>query len=219
MRPLIWFVTPIAAPAWLLEALYRRARGMFWEFGVWSATVYFLVTIAATVPLVLQRSWLARGLGFYILSALEIVALISVVALPLGNIGGYRSLVAHVVRRRFVGSTRSERDLAVGKPIWIALSAYLFSVGYFSVCNQLLAELDTRAFVTPLEQGTVETLYNFLYATVVSMMTLGYAPGVYPTSNWAKALYAVQFGLGLAFIVVVFSTVVDQLAARRQRSP
>src|SRR4051812_24298535 len=60
MRPLAWFITPIAVPAWLLEALYRRIRRRFWEFNTWSGTFYLLALVLAGLALLLSPSLVPR---------------------------------------------------------------------------------------------------------------------------------------------------------------
>ena len=50
------------------------------------------------------------------------------------------------------------------------------------------------------------------------MTTLGYAPGIEPIAVPTKLMYMMQFGVSLAFLVLVFAVVVDQLASRDARS-
>lgn len=91
MQPAAWIISPIAAPAWIAESIVRRRLRRFWEFDMWSGTFYLLGVIALGLWLLTSTTTSLRIVGFYMLSATELLGLLVVGALPAGQLGGYAS--------------------------------------------------------------------------------------------------------------------------------
>lgn len=141
MRPFAWFITPIAIPGRLIEAAYRRRRGRFWEFDMWSGSYYLAALILAGLAAVATNDPAGRILGLYVLSATELLALMTVAALPLGDRGGYvRSLAALSRRKRSYNGAFARGTGSPARPLWAALTAYLYTTIYFTVCARLLRD-------------------------------------------------------------------------------
>lgn len=215
MRPAAWFISPIAVPAWLAESVIRRRLRRFWEFDMWSGTYYLLGVVTVGLLLLACQIMTLRIIGFYILSATELLALLVVGALPAGQLGGYASSLRSLARRKAATIPRYSERTAIMQPLWAALTAYLYTTLYFAICDRLAYEFDHGAF-TGISHGThVKLLFEFYYATFASMVTLGYVPNITPTTPATQLLYMAQFAVSLGFLVLVFSVVVDRLVSRR----
>jgi hypothetical protein len=214
MRPAAWFIAPIAAPAWLAESIVRRRRGKFWEFDMWSGTFYLLGIVAAGLVLLASRTMMLRFLGLYVLTAVELLGLLVVGALPAGQFAGYASSLKAAARRRAASAPAYTERTAIAQPLWAALTAYLYTTVYFAICGRLAFEVNHQAFAGISRGGHVMMLFEFYYTTFVSMVTLGYVPNVTPTVPVTQVLYMIQFAVSLGFLVLVFSVVVDRLVNR-----
>ena len=95
---------------------------------------------------------------------------------------------------------------------------YLYTVCFFAICGRLAFEADERSYTGVDRSSHAATLFDFLYASFVSMTTLGYTPGMTPAAAHTKVMYMVQFAISLAFLVLVFTVIVDQLVRRTDRA-
>lgn len=214
MRPAAWFITPIAAPAWLVESIVRRRRGTFWEFDMWSGTPYFLGVVATGLLLLATRTLALRVLGLYVLTAVELLGLLVVGALPAGQFAGYATSLRAAARRKSTNLAAFADRTAIAQPLWAAMTAYLYTTLYFAICSRLAFEFNHHAFAGIPTDGHVKILFEFYYATFASMVTLGYVPNFTPAVPVTQVLYMVQFAVSLGFLVLVFSVVVDRLVSR-----
>ena len=107
MRVGAWLIRPIAAPAWLVEAAVRRLRGRCWEFQMfWSGTIYLIVLVGGGIALILSSETVVRGVGVYILIAVQLLGLIVVATVPARNLGGYSTALRALARRRLPSTHR-----------------------------------------------------------------------------------------------------------------
>lgn len=207
-----WFIVPIAAPAWLLEGVYRRLSKRFWEFNVWSGTFYILFLVGLATVLSFAASLALRVVALYIFTTLEVLGIFLCATVPFGNIGGYVVVIRHLARRKPKPETTVVR--LSRSAIWTALTSYFYTAFYFGILNYFLYSINSSLYTGVQGETPVEILFDFIYFSYISMTTFGFT-ALSPAAIPSKIIYMVEVAIGLFFMLFIFSLLTDRLISRR----
>jgi len=213
LRVTSWIVVPIAAPGWAIENVVRRLREKEadWQFRTIVGGVYVLTWIAVGLLLTLAHPVWLKLLGLYILLAVEVLGIVLCAVIILGNSAGMQTRFSRLARRR---RPIEGWDRLGSKSIYTALGAFLFSPCFFGALLYVLQDLSLTTY-SGIKLGDSGELFEFVYMSFVAIVTLNFTD-VTPIGPLAKSLFVIQFALGLAFSLLVFSLFVDQLVRRRR---
>jgi hypothetical protein len=206
-----WLIVPIALPGWLLEHTYRKISKRFWEFNIWSGTVYILCLVGFALFMLFSSMFLAQILGIYIFSALEMLGIFTCATIPLGNVGGYKSIIGQLARRSPKPQVRT-KSTGMGA-IWIAITSYLYTAFYFAILGYFMYTLDNALYVGVQGQSHFEILFDFIYFSYVSISTFGFT-AISPAAIPSKLSYMAEVTIGLFFMLFIFSLIANHLMSR-----
>lgn len=178
-------------------------------FVVWTLVV--LLGVASGTALLLTGATVTRLVGLYILFALQVLGLATASTIPFARVPHYRDLVRRVQRKR----TPQRTDRTSQREILAAVTTYGYSAFFFGSVGYFLNSVNLYSYSgAPDDQG-LTSLFDFVYSNFICIVTLGYVD-ITPLSLLAKTIAMAKIGLGLLFNLLIFSLLVDRLAAAHQ---
>ena len=134
IKSIAWFITPIAAPAWLLEKIVSRVIKRQWRFNTYTAIPLFLIYSLFSIELLINSNFYAKTIGIYVITAMQLLSFFLSLVILIGTDSELLKVIRLYGKRDFVPikTTFTVGSLVRGS-FGLFFSIFFFACLYFYI--------------------------------------------------------------------------------------